>query len=210
MTRRPRRPRERVACAGGGAFAFVLPYLPLLLAVRHPADGLRARSRVHQRHGRLGRACTTSSRRPPTTGSCRRSSTSSIYTSVWLSALVVLVVALALLLHGRAEPCLLDLPVPLLHPGRAGRRGVGPGLAVHARPVGEPWVVPAAPRARRRPVRPVDRARAPALHLRDDRVLDGRRRLDRRDVRRAEHHPERAGGGRAHRRGRRRARSRSG
>ena len=47
--------------------------------------------------------CRTSSRPPPTTGSCRRSSTSSVYTGVWLIALVVFVVTLALLLHGRAS-----------------------------------------------------------------------------------------------------------
>ena len=100
------------------------------------------------------------------------------------------------------QPGLVGLPLPLLHSGRAGRRIVRPGLAVHARPVRQPRFVSAAPRARLAPVRRVDRAREPALRLRDDRVLDRGRRLDRRHVRRAEHHPARAGGGGADRRGR--------
>ena len=97
------------------------------------------------------------------------------------------------------QPGLVDLPLPVLHPGRAGGGGIRPGLALHARPVGQPGLVPGAPRARGAALRRVDRARAPAVHLRDDRVLDRRRRVDRRHVRRAEHDPAGSRGGRADR-----------
>ena len=94
----------------------------------------------------------------------------------------------------------VDVPLPLLHAGRPGRSRGGRDLAVHARPHRQPGVVPAARRVRGAHLRPVDRPRKPALHLRHDRVLDRRRRLDRGDVRRAEHDPARPRGGGAHRR----------
>ena len=137
-----------------------------------------------------------------TTASFPRSSDILLYTGVWLVR--------ARRFRRRAgappsrprEPGLNDLPLPLLHARRAGRRGVRPRLALHARPGRQPRLVPAAPRVRGAAVRPVDRARAPAVHLRDDRVLDRRRRLDSRYVRRTEYDPARSRGGRAHRRGR--------
>ena len=73
-----------------------------------------------------------------------------LYTSVWLGSLVVLRRRAGAAAARARQPGLVDLPVPLLHAGRAGRRRVRPGLAVHARPVGQPGLVPAAPRARRR------------------------------------------------------------
>ena len=82
-----------------------------------------------------------------------------IYTSVWLGLLIVLVVVLALLLHGRASRASSTFRFLYYIPGRAGRRRVGPGLAVHARPVGQSWLVLRPPRARRPPLRRVDRAR---------------------------------------------------
>ena len=116
--------------------------------VRHPADGLRARSRVHRRRGRLGRL-------PELHQDVQR-----LPLRAGVRARPALHERLARLADraGRhpgaaaarsGQSGLLDVPVPLLHARRAGRRGVRPGLAVHARPVGESRVVLGAPRPRR-------------------------------------------------------------
>ena len=123
-----------------------------------------------------------------------------VYTVVWLGALMVFVVGLALLLHGRANRVSTTYRFLFYIPGAlAGAAAVVIWLFML-----DPTVSPGAFLLRdvlgRRHLRPVDRAREPALHLRDDRVLDRRRRLDRRHVRRAEHDPARPRGGGADRR----------
>ena len=123
-----------------------------------------------------------------------------VYTCVWLAALMVFVVGLALLLHGRANRVSATYRFLFYIPGAlAGAAAVLVWLFML-----DPTVSPAAfllhDRARGGHLRPVDRSREPAVHLRDDRVLDRRRRLDRRHVRRAQHDPARPRGGRPHRR----------
>ena len=82
---------------------FVVPYLPFLIVFGIAADDLRVLPGRHERHRRLGRASAISRGRSVTSASSPRSSTSSLYTSVWLGLLIVFVVGLALLLHGRAN-----------------------------------------------------------------------------------------------------------
>ena len=122
-----------------------------------------------------------------------------LYTSVWLGLLMVFVVALALLLHGRASRASSTFRFLYYLPGAlAGAASVlvwlfmldpsvSPGsFFVHHVLGAHLFVESIAPGQ-------------PALHLRDDRVLDRRRRLGRRPVRRAEHDPAGAGGRRPYR-----------
>ena len=124
-----------------------------------------------------------------------------VYTSVWLSLLVVLVVGLALLLHGRASRASSTFRFLYYLPGAlAGAASVLVWLFML-----DPSVSPGSFLVRtvlgRGPLRRGDRAREAPLHLRDDRVLDRGRRLGGRPLRRAQHDPAGAGGRRAHRRG---------
>ena len=103
-----------------------------------------------------------------------------VYTTVWLAALMVFVVGLALLLHGRANRVSATFRFLFYIPGAlAGSAAVLVWLFML-----DPSVSPGSFFLHhvlgREHLRPVDRAREPAVHLRDDRVLDRRRRLDRR------------------------------
>ena len=110
--------------------------------LRRRADDLRARPRVHQRRGQLGRL-------PQLRADVPRLP---LHPSVQARPLLHDRLARrpdGLRRRPRAaaprsrKPGVLDLPVPLLPPGRAGGLGGGPGLAVHARPERQPRLVPA-------------------------------------------------------------------
>ena len=124
------------------------------------------------------------------------------FMAFWLVSQTVLVVALVLDAAHALTPGRRALPVPLLHPRRAGGRGERGCLALPARSEREPVRVHPA-LARLRTVQQHDRTAEPPRHLRADGLLDRRRRLDRRDVRRAQQHPERAARGRRDGRGER-------
>ena len=71
-----------------------------------------------------------------------------VYTIVWLAALMVFVVGLALLLHGRASRVSSTLRFLFYMPGRSRARRRSLALALHARPDRQPRRVPAARPAR--------------------------------------------------------------
>ena len=71
-----------------------------------------------------------------------------VYTCVWLAALMVFVVGLALLLHGRASRASSTFRFLYYLPGALAGSGGGSRVAVHARSDREPGLVPVAPRAR--------------------------------------------------------------
>ena len=112
-----------------------------------------------------------------------------VYTTVWLAALMVFVVGLALLLHGRATRTSATFRFLFYMPGAlAGSAAVLVWLFM-LDPSVSPGSPVAAPPARREHLRAVDRAWKPAVHLRDDRVLDRRRGMDRDHVRGTEYDP---------------------
>ena len=113
------------------------------------------------------------------------------FMAIWLVSQTVFVVGLVLMLHNLAPARRRGLPFPLLHPGGSGGRRERGRVAVHARPDREPVRVRPA-LVRLRAVRQHDRAGQPSGDLRDHGVLDRRRRMDRRDVRRAQQHSPRA------------------
>ena len=122
-----------------------------------------------------------------------------LYTCIWLGLLVVFVVGLALLLHGRANRVSSVYRFLFYMPGAlAGAAAVLVWLFML-----DPSVSPGSFLLRDiLGANIFAQSIAPGnlpVHLRDDRVLDRGRRLDRRHVRRAEHDPARARRGRAHR-----------
>ena len=149
---------------GWRGFAFVAPYLALLILLRRPADALRRLARVHQARRRASPGSRTSPTLSTTSASCRRSCTSCVYRPVAQPALVF-VVGLALLLHGRASLASSTFRFVYYLPGAlAGAAAVLLWLFVLDPTVspGSAWCAPSSTRTLRRG----HRAREPARHLR--------------------------------------------
>ena len=106
-----------VARGGRGALMFVLPYLPLLLLFGLIPMGYALKLAFTNDTGHwVGFSNFTKTfddyRFKPAFKHIL------VYTTVWLAGLVIFVVGLTLLLHGRASRSLVDLPIPVLHAGR--------------------------------------------------------------------------------------------
>ena len=148
----------------GRGSQFILPYLPFLILFgihRRPTRS-NSRSRTSTAASPAFQLHPDSPMVPVPAGvqACPH------LTSVWLGALVVFVVALALLLHGRASRVSSTFRFLFYLPGAlAGRHPCSCGCSCSTRPS-----VPGRscePRARGAPLRPIDRTRASAVHLRD-------------------------------------------
>ena len=170
---------------------FIVLYLPFLAAVRPWSDALCPCSRFYEQQRRIRRLAQLH-QDGHDFRLCPPSSTSSSTRPSGSSFCCVFVVALALLLHGRANRVTSSFRFLFYIPGAlAGAAAVLVWLFML-----DPSVSPYGSFLENvlgtHLLRPVDRARAPALHVRNDRLLDRSWGLDRRHVRGTEHDPARA------------------